>query len=55
MHEAMLRDIEKGYKVKLPDRVALSFYDSFAHTQFQQMFMTSPQVNRTLIMRETTQ
>ena len=36
-YEEILRDIEKGYKVKLPDRVALNFYDSFAHTQFQQM------------------
>ena len=24
-------------KVKLPDRVAVNFYDSFAHAQFQQM------------------
>ena len=36
-YEEILRDIEKGYKVRLPDRVALSWYDSFAHTQFQQM------------------
>ena len=36
-YEEILRDIEKDYKVKLPDRVALNFYDSFAHTQFQQM------------------
>ena len=35
-YEEILRDIEKDYKVKLPDRVALNFYDSFAHTQFQQ-------------------
>ena len=36
-YEEILRDIEKDYKVKLPDLVALNFYDSFAHTQFQQM------------------
>ena len=36
-YEEILRDLEKDYKVKLPDRVALSFYDSFAHAQFQQM------------------
>ena len=36
-YEEILRDLEKGYKVKLPDRVALNFYDSFAHTQFQQI------------------
>ena len=33
----MLADLDKDYKVKLPDRVAVNFYDSFAHTQFQQM------------------
>ena len=36
-YEEILQDLEKDYKVKLPDRVALSFYDSFAHAQFQQM------------------
>ena len=36
-YEEIIRDLEKDYKVKLPDRVALNFYDSFAHTQFQQM------------------
>ena len=36
-YEEIVRDLEKDYKVKLPDRVALNFYDSFAHTQFQQM------------------
>ena len=36
-YEEIVRDLEKDYKVKLPDRVALSFYDSFAHAQFQQM------------------
>ena len=37
MYEEILRDLEKDYKVKLPDRVALSFYGSFAHAQIQQM------------------
>ena len=36
-YEELIKDLEKDYKVKLPDRVALNFYDSFAHTQFQQM------------------
>ena len=36
-YEEILRDIEKDYKVKLPDRVALNFYGSFAHTQLQQV------------------
>ena len=36
-YEEIIKDLEKDYKVKLPDRVALNFYDSFAHTQFQQM------------------
>ena len=36
-YEEIVRDLEKEYKVKLPDRAALNFYDSFAHTQFQQM------------------
>ena len=36
-YEEIIKDLEKDYKVKLPDRVALSFYDSFAHTQVQQM------------------
>ena len=36
-YEEILRDLEKDYKVKLPYRVALNFYDSFAHTQLQQM------------------
>ena len=36
-YEEIAADLEKDYKVKLPDRVALNFYDSFAHTQFQQM------------------
>ena len=55
-YEEIIRDLEKGYKVKLPDRAALNFYDSFAHTHnFSRCIMTSPQVNRTLIMCETTQ
>ena len=33
-YEEIIRDLEKDYKVKLPDRVALIFYDSFTHTQF---------------------
>ena len=35
----IVADLEKDYKVKLPNRVALNFYDAFAHThtQFQQM------------------
>ena len=36
-YEEIIKDLEKDYKVKLPDRVALNFYDSFAHTQFQQV------------------
>ena len=36
-YEEIVKALEKDYKVKLPDRVALNFYDSFAHTQFQQM------------------
>ena len=34
-----LKDLEKGYKVKLPGRAALNFYDSLTHThtRFQQM------------------
>ena len=36
-YEAILRDMNKDYKVRLPDRVALQFYDSFAMTQFREM------------------
>ena len=36
-YEEILQELQNDYKAKLPDRVALSFYDSFAHTQFQQM------------------
>ena len=36
-YEEILADLDKDYKVKLPDRVAVNFYDSFAHAQFQQM------------------
>ena len=31
-YDENIQDLEKDYKVKLPDRVALNFYDSFAHT-----------------------
>ena len=33
----IIKDLEKDYEVKLPDRAPLNFYDSFAHTQLQQM------------------
>ena len=36
-YEEILRDMETDYKVRLPDRVALQFYDSFAMTQFREM------------------
>ena len=36
-YEEIIRELEKDYKVKLPGRTALNFYDSFAHTQFQQV------------------
>ena len=36
-YEEILRDMETDYKVKLPDRVALQFYDSFAMTHFREM------------------
>ena len=36
-YEEILRDLEKDYKVKLPDRVALQFYDSFAMTKFREL------------------
>ena len=36
-YEEILRDMNKDYKVRLPDRVALQFYDSFAMTQFREM------------------
>ena len=36
-YEEILRDMEKDYKVSLPDRVALQFYDSFAMTKFREM------------------
>ena len=32
----MLRELEKDYVVKLPNRVALDFYASFAMTQFRE-------------------
>ena len=36
-YEDMLCDVEKDYKVRLPDWVALQFYDSFAMAQFRQL------------------
>ena len=36
-YEEILRDMEKEYKVRLPDRNALQFYDSFAMTKFREM------------------
>ena len=36
-YDEILRDMETDYKVKLLDRVALQFYDSFAMTQFREM------------------
>ena len=36
-YEEILRGMDKDYKVRLPDRVALHFYDSFAMTQFREM------------------
>ena len=36
-YEEILRDMEKDYKVKLPDRVALQFYDSFAMAKFREL------------------
>ena len=36
-YEEILRDMEKDYKVSLPDRVALQFYDSFAMTKFREL------------------
>ena len=36
-YEEILCDMETDYKVKLPDRVALQFYDSFAMTHFREM------------------
>ena len=35
-YEEIIKDLEKDYKVNLPGRVALNFYDSLARTQFQQ-------------------
>ncbi len=42
-YEEVLQQIEKGYKVKLPNLVALEFHDSFAMPKFreqQQMITT---------------
>ena len=36
-YEEILRDMETDYKVKIPDRVALQFYDSFAMTHFREL------------------
>ena len=46
-HEEVVKDIERDYKVKLPNRVALNFYDSFAMSQFreQQQAMAASQQN----------
>ena len=35
-YEEVVRDLEKEYKVKLPNRVALHVYDSFAMPQFRE-------------------
>ena len=34
-YEEVLRDLSQDYKVRLPDRVALQSYDSFAMTKFR--------------------
>ena len=36
-YEEVLKTVDKDFKVKLPDRTALSFYDSFAMGQFREM------------------
>ena len=49
-YEEILRDMDTDYKVRLPDRVALQFYDSFAMTQFRERCssrLTSPRRRRT--------
>ena len=35
-YDEVVKDIEKDYKVKLPNRVALHFHDSFAMAQFRE-------------------
>ena len=40
-YEEIVRDLEKDYRVKLPDRVALSFFDSFAYILYQDMDNTA--------------
>ena len=35
-YEEVLQQLEKDYVVKLPNRVALDFYDSFTMTQFRE-------------------
>ena len=55
-YEEIVRDLEKDYKVKLPDRVALKFYDSFAHTHsFNRCNNLLVLANKTLMMPEITQ
>ena len=46
-YEEVLGEIEKDYARKLPERVALMFYDSFAMTQFreQQAAINTHQAN----------
>ena len=41
-YEEVLQQLEKDYKIKLPNRVALQFYDSFAMSKFrdQQQMIT---------------
>ena len=45
-YEEVLGEIEKDYVRKLPNRMALQFYDSFAMTQFreqqQESILTRP-------------
>ena len=36
-YEQILRDSDTDYKVKLPDRTAVHFYDSFAMSEFRNM------------------
>ena len=35
-YEEVLQQLEKDYKIKLPNRVALEFYDSFAMSKFRE-------------------
>eukprot|EP00969_Alexandrium_andersonii_P246386 10887923-Alexandrium_andersonii.AAC.1 len=36
-YEEVVRAIQKDYKVKLPDRTVLTFWDSFALSQYKDM------------------